>query len=284
MNEKMNQQRPGGNILLATIAVEPNRWTADKNPWFELKDLLHPVSESGFRAVELWEYHIRHLSPKQLDVLLELGSENDVDFLAMALYPKLFDTDFGTYIDDVFRQASRLGVRKLKIFAGDRGSANLSPAEREYSLARIRQLVRAGMDLGITVSTELHQDTLCDSVDAALQTVAELDGTINICFQPLDFSNQKKTMEDFRRLAPHVDHIHLQGRSDGEFHGLENADINYGELLPLARSQSPNADYCIEFVQDCIVADPQLFDLTKVLSNACRDLEYVGRVLTNSSC
>ncbi|MFC1483635.1 hypothetical protein ACFL5M_03840 [Candidatus Neomarinimicrobiota bacterium] len=45
-------------ILLNSIALDPNRWTAAKIPYIGLLDLIESVAEAGFKYVEVWQQQV----------------------------------------------------------------------------------------------------------------------------------------------------------------------------------------------------------------------------------
>lgn len=277
----MNNTPAMHRVLLGSIALEPNRWTATKEPYNRLYDMLGPVQSAGFHSIELWEFHINQLNKDEIQDVASRAADLNITFPTLALYPDfLADPDDNQmYFDQLLQRCDFLGVKKIKMFAGNKSASELSEAERSESINQIRALIDAASRFGITLSGELHQDTLCDTVDEALRTVADLDNTIGICFQPLDFSSTETAVQDCKTLSESIDHVHLQGRKDGEFSSLEDADIDYKVLLPLLAESGYGGDYCIEFVEGCVVEKPSDFDMTVVLERAAHDRTFVEGIL-----
>ena len=53
-SEQFNMTHP---IYISTVLLEPNRWTAEKEPSFLVSDWLPRFAEAGFDGVELWQNH-----------------------------------------------------------------------------------------------------------------------------------------------------------------------------------------------------------------------------------
>lgn len=266
-------------VLLGSIALEPNRWTATKEPHNRLIDMLGPVQAAGFHAIELWEFHINLLSRDDVQAVAARAADLNITFPTLALYPDFLadPDDNDMYFGELLQRCDFLGVEKVKMFAGNRSAAKLTEEEREGSLNQIRALIQSARQFGITLSGELHQDTLCDTVAEAQKTVNDLDGQIGICFQPLDFGSTETTLADLAALADRVDHFHLQGRKEGQFSLLEDADIDYPALFD--RLENYGGDFCIEFVKGCVVEKPEDFDMDEVLHTAAQDREFVEKLV-----
>ncbi len=277
----MSASSKHNRILLGSIALEPNRWTATKEPANSLTDLLRAVSTSGFRHMEVWEFHINQLDLDEIANLRQLADDLDISFPALALYPDFLadEIDNQEYFADILDRCSTLGIERIKMFAGNKSASDLSPAERDLSLLQMTSLVDEAALRNIAVSAELHQDTLCDTVEDAIITLNDMNGKMSICFQPLDFTSTEKTLADYNQLNKYVEHIHLQGRKDGEFSLLSDADIDYEQWLAALAANDYRGDYCIEFVRGCVVPTPDDFNLDAALITAKKDRDFLSEVL-----
>ncbi|NND70527.1 MAG: sugar phosphate isomerase/epimerase [Rhodothermales bacterium] len=272
-------------VLLGSIALEPNRWTPDKIPHFDLEKLLPSIARAGFQGVEVWQFHIDALSQTELGKVAALAADNRIGFPSLALYPDLQTSthDNEKNFSDIVQRCVALGVNRIKTFSGTESSSDLSESERDHAMDQLRLLIDVAAEDMITVSAELHQNSLTDSVEATLHTLDTIDRPLNVCYQPIDFSSTESTLSDFRRLHETIDHVHLQGRRSGNFSLLEDADIDYAEFFALAAELGYSGDYCIEFVEGCIVDQPDQLDLNKVLDTAARDRDFVFKCLSSAT-
>ena len=274
-------------LLLNTIALDPNRWTADKQPHTDLSAVLPAVVAAGFRALEVWQYHLSTLDAAGLEVLVTTARNLGVEAPIVGVYPAL-DLEGEArerQWDEVartVRRAERLGTRAVKMFAGRLGSDVASAAEVERSVAFARRLVGLAADHGMTLIAEAHPDTLCDGVPATRRFLDAVGSDVGVCYQPYDFASTARTVADYRALRDRVVHVHLQGRRDGEMSLLEDADVDYSVFLGALAADGFEGALSIEFVKDCVVPDPAAFDLGAVLANAQRDRQFVEATCAQS--
>lgn len=269
------------SLLLNTIALDPNRWTAEKQPYFELEALLAPVAAAGFRALEVWQYHLSTLDEAGVETLGDRARSLGVTFPVVGMYPML-DLDGEAQarerkaIHTLVQRAEGIGARAVKMFAGRLGSAEADATGTERSVAFTRELVALADEHGLGLTAETHPDTLCDSVPATRRFLgAVADERLHLCYQPFDFTSTERTVADYRALREHVVHVHLQGRRDDEMSLLEEADIDYGAFLRTLDADGFDGVLSIEFVKDCVVERPADFDLDRVLANARHDRVFV---------
>ena len=80
-------------LLLNTIMLEPNRWTADKKLSWPLIDLLKPVQLAGFRQLEIWQYHISNLTDEQVEAVQARMQALEMQVVAVGAYPQFHHQD-----------------------------------------------------------------------------------------------------------------------------------------------------------------------------------------------
>ncbi|MEZ4702757.1 MAG: sugar phosphate isomerase/epimerase [Rhodothermales bacterium] len=268
-------------ILLNSIALEPNRWTADKTPFYALEDLLEPCAGAGFHHLEVWQYHLTALRTDAFERLVEAAEARSIACPIVGLYPQ-FHLAGDAWLKEQRRlqrtvgYAARLGARRVKLFAGMRASGDLDADARRRSIAAARELVEWAHWHGMDVTAETHANTLCDSVPAAARFLEEVGSPhLGLCFQPYDFTDTPRAVADFEALHEHVRHIHFQGRKNDAMAFLEEADIDYPALFRAFGERGFQGDLSIEFVKDCVVDRPEQLDLDLVLGNAQRDRRFV---------
>ena len=269
-------------IVLNSIALEPNRWTAEKVPYFRLEDLLAPIAAAGFSAVEVWQNHAALLAPKELESLRRKADAVGVSFPIVGMYPQFhleaeerraelarFDAMMGTM--------RVLGARVLKLMPGRVPSVKLTPELWARSVEFVREVLARTAGAGPMVPLETHAGTVADDPDALLRFIADVGSDrLKVCWQPFDFASSDKAIELYDRLAAHVVHLHLQGRAGNSMSLLEESNIAYRRILRHILGSGFDGYASIEFVRDCVVESPGKFDLALVLENARRDREFIA--------
>jgi len=271
-------------ILLNTIALEPNRWTEKKIPHFRLADLIGPIAAAGFRALEVWQNHVALLSRAELQALRRRAQEAGIGVAVVGMYP-VFHLEGGERQEELARWermfgiADTFGAGALKVMPGRVPSAQMTGKIWDRSVEFVREVCRLAERRALIIPLETHAGTLADDPEALLRFMEAVgSGALKVCWQPFDFSSSLKAIELYDRLAPHVVHLHLQGRRGNEMALLEESDIDYRRVLPHIFASGFDGYLSIEFVRDCVVDFPERFDLDTVLANAHRDMRFLEAI------
>ena len=269
-------------LLLNTIALEPNRWTAEKIPYFQLEDLLEPIAGAGFSFLEIWQYHLTTRTQEEIRTLKNRTDDLELETRIIGLYPNMhFDGDQRQHEMETVLQAAeaanQLGAHTIKIFVGMKASQALTEAEYDRSVDFARNMADHLHQYGLSLTGETHANTLFDTPVSVFQFMEDVGApNFHICFQPYDFTSTAKTLESYQLFADQITHVHLQGRKNNEMSLLEEADIDYRQLFATLAADRFDGDLCIEFVKDCMVDEPAAFELDLVLVNAGQDLDFIG--------
>lgn len=275
-------------VMLNTIALEPNRWTAEKIPRHPLGDLLQPALDAGFRALEVWQHHLVHETVDGVRKLWKRADGMGVRFPVVGAYPAFHldgeedDREWRSQMD-ILEKTVILGAPMIKLFLGKVKGSDADDALLARTADRLRRLERAAHDNGVSLAAEIHGGTLFEPVEVGERFLDHKDfDRIGVCYQPMDFHDHAAAVALADRFAGRITHVHLQGRKrtdDGHaFCLLQEADIDYAEILPRIAANNPTATYGIEFVKDC-TRPADAFSIPVVLEHARADADFVDRVL-----
>lgn len=276
------------NAILATIALEPNRWTGTRTPRFTLEELIPRAAAHGFDKLELWQWHVSTRFLKAIRTIRAVGDAQGVTFPYIGVYPAFLLAGAEAREEeriqaDILDKAEILGATTLKIMLGMgvKGSA-ATPDQVALIADRFTPWYRAARARGIAMTAELHANTLFDPVETGLAFLdAHPDLDLTLCYQPYDFTDTDRALALADRVAGRISHIHLQApRSKargGGYDWLEEAALDYRRLIPHLLRRHPDATLTIEFVKDCLQPAAE-FDLERVLENAARDGRFVESV------
>lgn len=280
-------------LLFNTIMLEPNRWTPDHTLTQPLIDLLGPVRDAGFDALEIWQYHVSDLNQQESADLSEALEQLGMQAVALGAYPAFHESelDWANTSDGLARLIDvgrQLGIGTLKIFPGRVGSADTDDGLRSRSVARLGWLAAQLAQHGLLLTMETHGNTLCDTVDSALQLLGELSDhhNVGLCFQPYTDCDTDAALAAYGALQQWVRHIHLQNRRGGDRATslLAEGDwIDYARLLPHVRASGFDELLCIEFTAGITPAAGEGFDLQGVIDNAARDRAFALRAWDSTS-
>ena len=272
-------------LLLNTIMLEPNRWTAGHALSRPLAALLDPMAAAGFLQLEVWGYHLDRLSEAEVEQLAAGLEARAMRAVGVGAYPSFHlegaeDEEQRRSLEQLVGAAFRLGASVFKIFPGRVGTADAGETVWRRSVEGMSRLADRTGEAGMLLTLETHGGTLCDTLDGTRRLLDELpeDG-VGICFQPYVGHDTATAMAAFDALGSRVRHLHLQNRKDGAAALLEEGDwTDYRRFLPHVRRSGLDGPMCLEFTAGITPAEGEAFDLAGVLANAARDRAFVERL------
>ena len=272
-------------LLLNTIMLEVNRWTADKALTQPLAELLPAIRAACFDALEIWQYHISRLDDDEFADLKSHLDDHALQTVAVGAYPPLhLDGGAGEVaaaeLERIVARAATLGATTLKIFPGVVASAAADNAVWHRSLDRLRALAAHLGHSGMDLTLETHGNTLCDTPQSTARLRADLGDVANlgICFQPYTSQDTEQTLAFYDALAPAIRHIHLQNRTgaDNACSLLADGDwYDCGQLLHRARARGFDGLLSLEFTAGLFPQEGRTFDPQTVIDNAIIDRQFV---------
>jgi len=271
-------------LLINSIALDPNRWTAEKLAYYRFDQLLKPIEEAGFHFVEIWGFHILREDEKSIKSFQKMGDSLGLQFPIIGIYPKLhLSGDERQHemeqIKKIFNDANILGSKIVKIFVGNLSSAKATQEEYKRSVEFLSEMTNLAKSLGIIIAGETHQKTLFDDIESCSKLLNDVkSANFKICFQPYNMYDTEQILHDYEVLHENVIHVHYQGRKENQLELLKYSDINYDALTMKLIESGFSGKISIEFVKDCVVKKPEDFDLSLVLDNAKQDLDFVVRI------
>lgn len=177
-------------------------------------EIVEWTQRNGFDGVELWGAHARGL--------LRTHPEYGADWLRTygLSVPMLSDylptdgdiTDTRHRAIELCRIAQHWSARKIRTFAGNRPSAQLSREQRRALAGRIGEIAGIVHDHGIRLLVETHPNTLADSVDSTLSLLADANHPgLGINFDALHvWEGGDDPVLARRTLADFIGHYHLK--------------------------------------------------------------------------
>ena len=278
-------------VILATIALEPDRWTSFKEPRMDLIELLPVVKQAGFDKLEVWQNHISLRPLAAIRAIKAKSDELGVAFPYIGAYPVFTATGAEALEQeriqaDILDKAEILGTRNLKIMlACGLHGGSATPEQIKQVADRFGRWYNAAKMRGIGMCVELHGGTVFDPVEAGehfMQVYPGLDFTI--CYQAYDFTNTDKALALADRFPGKISHVHLQApqpeNKGGMYALLKEGTLDYTRLLPHILRNNPGATMTLEFVRHCI-QNNKPFELQPVLESARKDAAFVERITVN---
>lgn len=215
-------------------------------------EIIQLAKKVGLRGIE-WGADI-HVPAGDLAKAREVAAQMQDANLQIAGYASYYRAGCSEAKGDSFARvletAATLGATGIRVWAGDKGSAQTMPAERvawTQDLARITALA-AGQK--IQVALEFHENTLTDTLSSALQLLQESDTRTGIYWQPRPEWTERERIESLTALLPRLANLHIFAWT------AEKARLPLGDQADCWRdyfklaASSGNRWASLEFVQD----------------------------------
>lgn len=145
----------------------------------------------------------------------DIGAAEDARALSAAA--GLATPSYGSYyrlsgdgFDDVMDTAQALGSVSIRAWAGTHGSRDTDVMTRAAITDILRRNAEAAEARGLEISFEYHGGTLTDCADSALWLVGDSGHkNVRLHWQPNQFEDTEYNLKALRRVAAHVDIIHV---------------------------------------------------------------------------
>ncbi len=184
-----------------------------------LEEIADWASESGFQGIELWGVHAKNLAGSpQYDAQWIRSKRLTVpmlsDYLPLHGDPQLA-REKGLQL---CRLCQHWGARKLRTFAGDKPSREVSSDERKTWATRLRELSEIAAYHGVSLVVETHPNTLADTQSSTLQLLEEVShSALRLNLDVIHvWEGGADPLESLRLFEPFVAHMHLKNISRRE--------------------------------------------------------------------
>jgi 3-dehydroshikimate dehydratase len=193
------------NLSLCTISF--------RHQLISLDQIAQWASRHRFQGIELWGVHAKNLADRPEYGIEWLRSNGLFVPMVSDYLPLQGDRKLAL---DKATQLCRLtrawGARKLRTFAGDKASWDVTADERKAWVIRMRELCEVADAHGIFLVVETHPNTLADTPSSTLQLLDEVDHpALRLNFDVIHvWEAGADPAELFRRVEPFVAHMHLK--------------------------------------------------------------------------
>ncbi|WP_281884988.1 sugar phosphate isomerase/epimerase [Paenibacillus sp. YYML68] len=190
------------------------------------RDLIHYAHEAGFSGIELWAVHARALVNYAPDVFSQLMKEAQMLNLTISMISDYLDlmTSDSKYeaqlvkFNQLIHMAHAFGTNKIRIFAGHKGSSEITSHEWEICTLRLRELAIRAHANDVLLVIETHPDTLADTLESTLALIHDVDHKqlrINLDYLHL-WESGTAPFDAFRALRSWVEIVHLKNVTSRE--------------------------------------------------------------------
>jgi len=146
----------------------------------------------------------------------------------------------------VVETARALGAPHVRIWAGEKGSAEAEDGERARVTEDCRRAGLLAKKAGLAVSAEFHGGTLTDTPDSALRLIREAG--ISTYWQPNQFRDRAYNLHTLEAVLPYVTGVHVFTWRGREWLPLAQGEEDWMAYLALLREDGAEHPLMMEFV------------------------------------
>lgn len=197
------------NISLCTITF--------RHHLMSLGEIAAWAQSNDFQGIELWGAHARNLAQqpdRNADWLDTFGLKVPMlsDYLPLDGDPETLRHK----TVELCRLARRWRTRKIRTFAGNRGSLSVCEEERQLIVDRLKEICAIIAGYGIRLLAETHPKTLADTAASTLRLIEEVDHpAFAINFDTLHvWEGGDDPIVVHRQMKQHIRHYHLKNVRD----------------------------------------------------------------------
>jgi len=243
--EKLQNEEEQPMFKTGVVSVTFRKLAAEK--------ILTLASEARLTGIE-WGGDI-HVPHGDMDAALDvkfLTDEASLDNISYGSYYKM--TGSHEEWNEVLMCAESLCVPNVRVWAGNKGSADTSPSERKRIIAEAQMIAdMLEFDGGTSISFEYHSGTLTDTPESAVELVKSIDrGNVKLYWQPNQFRSHEDNLKGLDLVMPYLSNVHLFAWEGHEKFMLEHHRQRWIEYLDRIKLYNEKSECALimEFVKD----------------------------------
>jgi len=151
-----------------------------------------------------------HVPPGDIELAQTVKSKTEAAGLNLCSYGSYYrcGAESGAF-SDVLETADALGTSVIRVWAGNKGSADASADDREEVAEYLRRAVIAAREMNITIALEYHGGTLTDTQASAHQLLDEVGlAELKLYWQPRTGGDFATDLIELDAALPHLSHVH----------------------------------------------------------------------------
>ena len=208
--------------------------------------------KSGLRTIE-WGGDI-HVPPGDAGGASRVGEMTCAAGLSVAAYGSYYRLSVpdASSFKGVLAAAVALGAPAIRVWAGNRGSADTDAAGRKAVAEDALRCADLAGARGISICYEFHDGTLTDTTESALALLSETEHPfVRNLWQPPHGKTPEQCLASLRAMMPRLHHVHVfhWWPDPGCRHALADGRGRWEAYVAELRASSKDADLLLEFVR-----------------------------------
>ncbi|MFK0009606.1 sugar phosphate isomerase/epimerase family protein [Paenarthrobacter sp. NPDC090520] len=213
-----------------------------------IDEVVSIASEAGLAGIE-WGTDV-HVSDAASAAHAKAVTE-EAGLMVLSLGSYYRAGSFGDFARDL-DLASALGAPRIRIWAGELGSAEANEEHWDAVVRDTRRIADLAEERGIAIAFEYHGNTLTDSPATTLRLLERVGhGNVGTYWQPAVGLSDQQALESLHQVLPHVVGVHcFSWGPQAERHPLRTRKLLWQTVSDVLRGNGKDLDIMMEFVAD----------------------------------
>jgi hypothetical protein len=233
----------------STVSIRPGVCSVTFRD-LDVDEIISLAVSAGLESIE-WGGDV-HVPPGDLEIAKSVGERTRAAGLDVASLGSYYRCDDAGDFPSVLSSAAALGAPRIRVWAGEKGSADASAHDRERVTSRLDHAALHAAEYGIDLALEFHGDTLTDTAPSALELLSTITATNVSCYwQPSVGADDDHALAELSQLAPWVSTVHVfSWWPTIERQPLAAREALWTRALSFAETLPGVTDALLEFVPD----------------------------------
>ncbi|MFC8039963.1 sugar phosphate isomerase/epimerase family protein [Paenarthrobacter sp. NPDC057355] len=213
-----------------------------------IQDVVRIAADAGLAGIE-WGTDV-HVSDAASAALAKESTEAaGLAVLSLGSYYRC--GAFGDF-DRILDLAETVGAPRIRVWAGETGSAEASKELWEAIVTDTRRIADLAAARDISIAFEYHGNTLTDSPATTLELLDRVDHpNVGTYWQPAVGLSDQQALDSLHQVLPHVTGVHcFSWGPAGERFPLRNRKLLWQAVSDVLRGNGKDLDLMLEFIQD----------------------------------
>jgi sugar phosphate isomerase/epimerase len=219
-----------------------------------IDEIIDLCQKAGIDGIE-WGGDV-HVPAGDIEIAQAVKNKTEAAGLQVCSYGSYYRCveESGAF-SNVLESADALGTSVIRVWAGDKGSADSTQADRDAVAEHLRRAVIAAREMNITIALEYHGGTLTDTQNSAQQLLEEVGlPELKLYWQPRTGEGDfKSNLAELQAALPHLSHVHcFHWGTDGgaeRFPLLDGTQV-WQDYIKTFRKRDEDRFVILEFVKD----------------------------------
>ncbi len=210
-------------------------------------DIVSNMTAAGLTAIE-WGGDV-HVPPTDEDAMTDA-----LNLTSGRLYTASYGSYYRCMGDAMLENAGTavsMEAPNIRVWAGQRNSADADAAYRAEVVRHIRELCDYVKPHGMTVSTEFHGGTLTDHYESTVRLMNEVERE-NFCtyWQPNQFRDEEYNLAALNAVLPWLTNVHVFTWDGHNKYPLADGEAKWQRYIDILRTHGGDRCMLMEFVCD----------------------------------